>query len=42
MDDYMFYRIIEETIYIVDIFHEREDFIRKLFEMQTTHQETED
>lgn len=40
--NYAFYRITEETIYIVDIFHEREDFMWKLFGIRTTSQETED
>lgn len=40
--NYVFYRITKETIYIVDIFHEREDFMWKLFGIQTTSQESED
>lgn len=39
---YVFYRITEENIYIVDIFHEREDFMWKIFGIRTTSQETED
>lgn len=41
-NNYAFYRITEEAIYIVDIFHEREDFMWKLFGIRTTSQETED
>ena len=40
--NYALYRITEETIYIVDIFHERADFMWKLFGIRTTSQETED
>lgn len=40
--NYVFYRITEKTIYVVDIFHEREDFMWKLFGIRTTLQETED
>ena len=40
--NYAFYRITEEAIYIIDILHEREDFMWKLFGMRTTSKETED
>ena len=40
--NYAFYRITNELIYVVDIFHEREDFMWKLFGIQTISQETED
>lgn len=33
--NYIFYRIDEQNIYIVNIYNEREDFIRKLFETNT-------
>lgn len=39
--NYAFYRITEETIYIVDIFHEREDFMWKLSGIRATSQKTE-
>ena len=39
--NYAFYRITEESIYIIDILHEREDFMWKLFGMRTTSKETE-
>lgn len=32
----------DDSIYIVDIFHEREDFMWKLFGIRTTSQKTED
>jgi len=37
---YIFYRIEEEQIIIVEMFDEREDFMRKLFGIDTTSQET--
>lgn len=40
--NYAFYRITDDSIYIVDIFHEREDFMWKLFGIRTASQETED
>lgn len=40
--NYVFYRIAEDTINIVDIFQEREDFMWKLFGIRTTSQETEE
>ncbi len=33
--NYIFYRIDRDKIYIVDIFHEKEDFIYKLFGVKT-------
>ncbi len=32
---YIFYRIEQDKIYIVDIFHEKEDFMYKLFRIST-------
>lgn len=32
---YIFYRIEQDKIYIVDIFHEKEDFMYKLFRIRT-------
>lgn len=32
---YIFYRIEQDKIYIIDIFHEKEDFMYKLFGMRT-------
>lgn len=40
--NYAFYRIEENAVRIIDIFHEREDFMWKLFGIKTTTQETED
>lgn len=40
--NYAFYRIEENAVRITDIFHEREDFMWKLFGVKTTTQETED
>ena len=40
--NYAFYKITEESIYIIDILHEREDFMWKLFGVRTTSKETED
>ena len=39
-DYYIFYRIEEEQIIIVEMFDEREDFMWKLFGVDTTSQET--
>ena len=39
--NYAFYRIEENAVRITDIFHEREDFMWKLFGITTTTQETE-
>ncbi|MDE7418049.1 MAG: type II toxin-antitoxin system RelE/ParE family toxin [Lachnospiraceae bacterium] len=39
--NYFFYRIKDkDTILILEMFHEKEDFMRKLFEIVTTSQET--
>ncbi|SEL38168.1 MULTISPECIES: type II toxin-antitoxin system RelE/ParE family toxin [unclassified Butyrivibrio] len=40
--NYVFFRIDETQIYIVNIYDEREDFMWKLFGIKTTPQETED
>ena len=41
--NYFFYRMKdEETILILEMFHEKEDFLRKLFGIVTTSQETLD
>lgn len=41
--NYFFYRIKDEdTILILEMFHEKEDFMRKLFGIVTTSQETTD
>lgn len=40
--NYAFYRIEEDAVRITDIFHEREDFMWKLFGVKTTTQETRD
>jgi len=40
--NYLFYRIEPEKIIIVEMFHEREDFMQKLFGIKTTSQETLD
>ncbi len=40
--NYVFYKVTEQTIYIVDIFHEREDFMWKLFGIRTSSRESED
>lgn len=40
--NYIFYRIDETDIYIVNIYDEREDFMWKLFGIRTLSQETED
>ena len=37
---YIFYRIEAEKIIIVEMFDEREDFMWKLFQIDTTSQET--
>ena len=39
---YAFYRVEGDTVRIIDIFHEKEDFMWKLFGIKTTTQETED
>ena len=40
--NYAFYRITEDSILIVDIYNEREDFMWKLFGIKTTSAETEE
>ena len=40
--NYIFYRIGEVDIFIVNIYNEREDFMWKLFGIKTTSKETED
>ena len=39
---YIFYRIEENDIFIVNIYNEREDFMWKLFGIRATSKETED
>lgn len=38
--NYLFYRVEEDKIIIVEMFDEKEDFMWKLFGMETTSQET--
>lgn len=40
--NYAFYRIEGDVVRITDIYNEREDFMWKLFGIQTTTQESED
>lgn len=40
--NYVFYRVEGDTVRIIDIFNEKEDFMWKLFGIKTTAQETED
>ena len=40
--NYVFYRIEDECIRIVNLYHEREDFLWKLFGIETVQQETLD
>ena len=40
--NYVFYRIEPDCIYVVNIYNEREDFMKDLFGIKTTSQETED
>ena len=40
--NYVFYRIEDEYIRIINLYHEKEDFIRQLFGIDTTSQETID
>ena len=40
--NYVFYRIEDECICIVNLYHEREDFMWKLFGIETVQQETLD
>lgn len=39
--NYIFYTIEEDAIHVVDIFHEREDFMRGLFGIETETEESE-
>ena len=41
-NNYAFYRITKDSILIVDIYNEREDFMWKLFGIKTTSAETEE
>lgn len=40
--NYAFYRVEADTVWITDIYNEREDFMWQLFGIKTTSQETED
>ncbi len=40
--NYVFYRIEDEYIRIINLYHEKEDFMRQLFGVNTTPQETID
>ena len=40
--NYVFYKVKPESIYVVNIYNEREDFMMDLFGIKTTTQETED
>ena len=40
--NYIFYKVEENCVYIVNIYHEKEDFMRHLFGIETTTQETID
>ena len=40
--NYVFYRVDDESIYIVNIYNEREDFMMDLFGIRTTSEETEE
>ena len=40
--NYVFYCIEDDTVHIIDIYNEKEDFMWKLFEVKTTTRETED
>lgn len=40
--NYVFYRIEDECIRIINLYHEKEDFIWQLFSIDTTPQETID
>lgn len=39
--NYVFYRIESDTVKIIDIYNEKEDFMWKLFGIKTTTEETE-
>lgn len=40
--NYIFYRVDNDTIWITDIYNEKEDFMWSLFGIKTTTQETEE
>lgn len=40
--NYFFYRVTDDRIFIVEMFHEKEDFMSQLFGVTTTSQETMD
>lgn len=40
--NYFIYRILEDTVMILEVFHEKEDFMYQLFGIVTTSQETID
>jgi len=40
--NYVFYRIEQETIFVTDIYHEREDFMWKIFGIRLRTQESID
>lgn len=40
--NYVFYRVENDTVWITDIYNEKEDFMWKLFGIRTTDPETED
>ncbi len=40
--NYVFYRVSEDAIYIINIYNEREDFMWKLFGINTTDSASED
>lgn len=42
LKNYVFYRISDKYIYVVNIYNEREDFMRQLFGIDTITQETLD
>ncbi len=41
-ENYVFYRIEEKYIRIINLYHKKEDFMLRLFEVDTTPQETID
>lgn len=40
--NYVFYKVDDDCIYIINIYNEREDFMRNLFGIRTASDETED
>lgn len=40
--NYFIYRILDDTVLILEIFHEKEDFMYQLFGIETTSQDTID